>query len=174
MNVPWAGANVFTPREAEAMLGKSVCQSCGAVHIKRRRSLNSTMARQLMALYRFFNNPKFYRNLQVHMRDDSGLWVHASHYLTHLRMERECLKLRYWGFIEERFSEKEDGNPHYGYIRITRAGMDFCERKIKAYKFIITENQGNGFVGFISGETVDIIDAGQNNFDYNKEIRGSL
>jgi hypothetical protein len=163
---------VFTPQEAQVLLGKSVCEFCEAIHVKRRRSLNSTMAKQLMALYRFFDNVEYYRNLQFHMQDELGLWVHASRYLTHLRMERECQKLRYWGFIEEHPGEKEDGNPHCGYIRMTRAGLNFCERKTKAYKYIITANQGSGFVGFVSGEIVDIIDAGQNDFDYDKEIRG--
>lgn len=154
------------------MLGLRVCNLCYANHVRRKRSLNSTMAKQLMALYRFFNNVDYYSNLQFHIHDNLGLWVHASRYLMHLQMERECQKLRYWGFIEEHPGEKEDGNPHCGYVRMTKAGLDFCRRKTKVYKYIITENQGSGFVGFISGEVIDIVDAGQNDFDYNKEIRG--
>ena len=113
---------VFTPEEAEAMLGEKHCEHCGAIHKIRRRSLNATMARQLAALYRYFKNPMLYANLQFHRDDSMGHWLHASRYLTHLRMERECLKLRFWGFVEEHPMEKEDGNPHNGYIRLTQRG----------------------------------------------------
>jgi hypothetical protein len=161
---------VYTPEQAEAKLGQIRCEHCDALHQIRRRSLNSTMARQLVTLYRFFNNPGLYVNLQVHLNDSLGYWVHASRYLTFLRMERECLKLRFWGFIEEHPGGRDDGNPHNGYIRLTAEGKAFCERKFKTYKFILTKNQGEGFVGFISGEMIDIIEAGNNKFDYNKEI----
>jgi hypothetical protein len=162
---------VFSVDQANAMLGDKRCDHCGAVSNTRRRSLNGTMARQLAALYRYFNNPALFGNLQFHRDDSTGHWVHASRYLTHLRMERECLKLRFWDFIEEHPYQKEDGNPHNGYIRLTTHGKSFCKRKFKTYRYILTKNHGEGFVGFVAGEMVDIVEAGQNGFDYSKEIR---
>lgn len=163
---------VWTLEEAEKIIGMTTCECCGAMSTIRRRSLNSTMARQLLALYRFHMNPEAFLNLQFHMYEIFvGYWIHASHYLTHLRFDRECMKLRFWGFIKECPVPKEDGNPHCGYVRMTQEGIEFCEHKTKAYRYILTKNQGEGFVGFIDGEMIDIIGALGNKFDYSKEIR---
>jgi hypothetical protein len=163
---------VFTREQAEKMIGSTECEHCGALHTIRRRSLNATMALQLAALYRYFKRPAQFGNLQFHMVDSSGHWLHASHYFMHHRIERECLKLRFWGFIEEHHGTREDGNPHNGFVRLTDRGLKFCEMRMKTYKYIMTKNQGAGFVGFIDGEVLNIVEAGQNGFDYGKEIGG--
>jgi hypothetical protein len=163
---------IYTPEQAEEMIGSTTCDHCGAISTIRKRSLNSTMSRQLLALYRFFMYPNIFLNLEMHMRDANSYWIHASHYLTHLRLERECMKLRFWDFIEEHPSPRDDGNPHCGFVRMTIEGVRFCQRRVKAYRYILTKNQGEGFVGFIDGDMIDIIDSLGNNFDYNREIKG--
>lgn len=162
---------VYTPEQAAIMIKAGTrCEHCGALHVIRRRSLNSTMARQLAAIYRYYRDPLTYRNLQLHMDDERGHWLHVYRYLTYLRMDNGCSKLRFWGFTEEHPDDKEDGNPHNGYFRLTSKGKKFCELKFKTYRYIMTKNQGEGFVGFIDGDMVDLIEAGRNHFNYAKEI----
>lgn len=167
------GVKVYTFAQSEEEIGEKTCPHCEAIDSIKRRGLNSTMVKQLLALYKYFENPRHFNNLQVHLDDSMGHWVHASRYLGgHLGLDRECMKLRHWGFVEKHPDRKEDGNPHNGYIRITPRGKKFCLREFKVYGAILTRNQGRGLVGFVSEKLVDIVAAGGKHFNYDQEIRG--
>jgi hypothetical protein len=162
---------VHTPEQAKDLMdSKWRCEHCDALHAIKKRALNSVMAAQMMALYRYFIRPTLYGNLQFHMNDSSGHWLHGPKYLTYVQLDRDHSKLRYWGLTEWHGGTKEDGNPRNGYIRITDRGKYFCERRFKVYPHILTYNQGRGCVGYVDGELVDIVDAGGTHFNYRKEI----
>jgi len=167
------GVRVYTPDEAkEIMNSKWCCEHCEALHAVKKRAFNNSFVVQLSALYRYFQRPAIYSNLQFHLDDTSGHWVHGAHYLLHSGLHPECSKLRFWGLIELHGGTKEDGNPRNGYLRITARGKFFCDRRFKIYPHILTRNQQGGHVGYVDGELVGIVDAGGIGFNYNKEIRG--
>ncbi len=163
----------MTKEEAKKLIGTEVeCSECDAVYTVRKRSLNATMARQLIALYRYFKDPDSFRNPSISLKDDVGEWVHANRYLTGLSMQGECAKLRFWGLLEERSGNKTDGNPHSGYFRITPYGVQFVEGKQAAWKFMLTRNR-DGCLGLIEDQTITIQQALGNEFNYAKEVHGA-
>ena len=161
----------MTELEAQQYLESTItCSECGTRKIYRKRSFNSTMARQLIYLYKYFRDPSVYANLGVHSHDSEGDWVHASRFFKALKLERESAKLRHWDLIEEKSESKTDGNPHAGYFRITDYGSKVAQGKQRVWKYIITLNHKGGSLGVVETESLTIQQALGNGFDYSKEI----
>lgn len=91
-----------------------------------KRHFNSEMARVMIYIYK-------------HSIKAPG-WFHAKHVLGQTgKRDRDMGFLKHWRLVEEMEAEKEDGNPHAGYYRITKAGEEFVlgNLSIPKYKMIL-------------------------------------
>lgn len=78
-------------------------------------------------------------------------------------------KLRYWGLIESRGDESEDGNKWNGWWRITELGTEFVLGNAKVMKTADTYNQQ---CFGLRGPMVDIHWCLRNQFNYNEMVLG--
>ena len=77
----------------------------------------------------------------------------------------DIVKLKYFGLIEPRVETREDGSDRNGYYKVTEKAISFVNRKIKVPKYFNIFN--NKLMGY-SEEQVDIADALNNKFEYEK------
>ena len=132
------------------------CPVCEQFVKKYRRPLNSTMVRQLGALYHY--DKKYPRR-----------WVHAPTYLTKLQLDRECAKLRHFGLIRERVvTDRGDGSKHAGYYRITKLGVAFMDKKAVVPKYVVVYLNK---VIKVSKKTTDVVTALRDKFSYTELMR---
>ncbi len=96
------------------------CPCCEQMAKVYRRKINSSMAGDLIAMYRAFGTEWGYL---------PDLRKRAS-----LKGNREESKLRYWGLVEERNERREDGG-HAGWWRVTAKGEQFIRRQAKLPKY---------------------------------------
>lgn len=76
-------------------------------------------------------------------------------------------KLRFWGLIEPRTEESEDGNPNSGFYRLTSAGIAFAENELKIEsKILIYNNEMCGYAK--DSELITIKQALKDKFNYNQ------
>jgi hypothetical protein len=127
------------------------CECCGRLMVIYHRPINSNMAFTLLQLYRHkeFN------------------FVHVERWLKEKGYPRsgDFHKLIYWGFLEKKHEEREDGCKYNGYYKITGRGIMFCENKITAKEKAQIYN--NKFLGF-EGKEITIQDALGKKFNYSE------
>lgn len=127
------------------------CPVCGQFVKVYNRSINSTMARQLIKAYREHGREWFHTR-DVVLDGSAGAGDFA--------------KLQLWALIEPQEHEKgQDGKRTSGMWRITETGESFIKGRIHRAKHIsIYNNEIEGY----SEARVYIKDALGNKFDYNK------
>jgi hypothetical protein len=136
----------------EAELGKGTeCPCCGRFGKEYRRKLNSGMALTLIRIY----------------KSQQREWIHVKEYLRmhEYKNSHDWTLLKYWGLLEPKIAQRDDGSDRNGFHRITQKGIDFVEAKINVQSHIFLYN--SGFLGF-SGNMVSIRDALGRHFNYDE------
>lgn len=110
------------------------CPCCRQFAKKYKRKLNSGMARILIHIYKRNKKQITFFHVNQHIRKKI------------LQNSHDWPLLRYWGLIEPKIKEREDGSNRNGYYRITKKGKLFVERKITVPKHILMYN--NKLQGF--------------------------
>lgn len=100
-------------------------------------------------------------------------WIHLENFFKPLNIPPSIRTnvplLRFWGLIEQKEGENEDGNPKNGYYKITQKGVDFSRGSISIpYKVKLYNNKFYGF----EGDNINIYAAIKNKFDYSKLMNG--
>jgi len=148
----------------KAVISVEKCPTCKLKIVTRSRMLNRAMGEFLIALYRYHRD---------------GSWAHVPTLARRARVtgiiqSREYMRLIYWGMIERRPGEKDDGNPHAGYYCITDRGRRFVEGKIRVISRIIMRN--HQFVGFDRrpgcASKVTISEVLDKPFNYRRDVDG--
>ena len=170
---------IYTAKEAKALVGSRTCLACSVKRTVRKRSLNSTMAVQLVTLCSYLENPAAWSHIRMKEKPfvcvEGYAWVHAASLLPHVLiagkpLDRECAKLRFWRMVRISPDIKEDGRKGSGYVSVTQRGLDFVHGVRSTHKFILTANHGVGLMGMVGEATFGIKDALGNHFNYNREI----
>lgn len=96
------------------------CPCCNRFAKVYTRKITSAMAIGLIKMYR------------ATVTVPAAQWIHLEDFFKSFpdlpsSIRGDVPKLRFWGFIEPRGEETEDGNPNSGFYRITSAGMKFVE-----------------------------------------------
>lgn len=134
-----------------------VCDCCGSYVKMYHRKLNTSMAVVLLLMYR------------LGKRD----FYHVENWLKEIgrpELRADYHKLRFWGLIEAKVGEREDGSKRNGYYKITGRGIMFAENKLTVQeKVLILNNKMQCF----EGEQINIHQALRNKFNYN-ELIGKL
>jgi len=139
----------------------TVCPCCERIAKVYKRKLNSSMARTMITFYRHSRKkPGWFHVLREFVFEKAGPRYVCGDYS----------KLIYWGLIEERGDQQEDGNPHSGYFRITQRGVDFVEGRVRIARFVFLYNDRQVDVGEDPGDT-DVHEALGDKFDYNELMR---
>jgi hypothetical protein len=134
------------------------CPSCGQTVKLYRRTIHSTMARQLIAIYRKGGT---YRRA----------WVEVPELIKGMRGAGggDYAKAAYWSLIEQRPGVREDGSARTGWYRVTIQGEAFVRGLLKAQRFALVFNgQVHGF----DGPLVNIRQCLGKKFDYNDLMAG--
>ncbi len=134
------------------------CPCCGQFAKVYRRKLNSAMARGVLFLYELdTRKPGEWWHVaeEVAKRDD----------LAHIQRSREWPKAKYWGLIEEKDEEREDGGKA-GWWRITAAGKEFARGNGRQPRHALVYNAC--VLGLDALETTDIRRALGDKFDYSE------
>lgn len=116
------------------------------------RKLNSSMALVLILMFR---------------SGKQGYW-HIENWLKEIKrpeLRADYHKLRFWGLIEAKVGEREDGSKRNGYYKITGRGMAFAEGKLIVQKSAVILN--NKFQNF-EGPEIKITDALGDKFNYDE------
>ena len=139
------------------------CPCCGRTVKVYKRPLNSSQARSLIALYKFFAvNPQ--------------TWLHVPDYLSE-RLENQNNDIglaRHWRLLEEMPVTRTDGAPHAGFYRMTDYGFKFVARQTLIPKYAFLYNQT--LLGLSDGvyaplETTSIDEALGEDFNYAELMR---
>lgn len=149
-------SNAFSLREAQEWLQERVetgasCPCCGQFAKIYDRTINSGMARSLIAMYR--------------VAPDGG-WVHLPTQIG--ARSREEGKLRYWDLVEEKTDLRTDGG-RAGYWRLTEMGVAFVKGVIKVEKYA---RVFDGKLLRLTGPMIGIREALTDKFDYEELMRG--
>lgn len=129
-----------------------VCSCCGQFVKAYTRKLNSSMALVLILMFR---------------SGKQGYW-HIENWLKEIKrpeLRADYHKLRFWGLIEAKIGEREDGSKRNGYYKITGRGMAFAEGKLTVQKSAVIFN--NKFQHF-EGPEIKITDALGSKFNYDE------
>lgn len=130
----------------KAALDACDCPVCGQNVKVYHRTVNATMARQLIISF------------QEHGTDN---WFHIS---TFKKPCTDWAVLRHFGFIESRLHiPGDDGKKDSGYWRITQKGEDFVLHSAKCSKYVVLYN--GKFIDFGGGD-ITILEALKNKFNY--------
>ncbi|MBT8453898.1 MAG: hypothetical protein KJO40_18195 [Deltaproteobacteria bacterium] len=105
------------------------CPCCGQDVKLYKRKLNSTMARALILIYRYFQRP------------NAEEWLHVPSYLNWTQALGDVAKLHWWGVIEEKPEVRNDGSPRAGYYRITELGKAFVRNEASVIKYVYLYNK---------------------------------
>lgn len=133
-----------------------VCPVCDQFVKVYKRKITSTMARQLLALYK--------------MRLSGEHWVHVSRLVLGGAGGGDFAKMEFWGLITQKSHQPGDeGKKTSGYWSITEKGQAFCEGQIKVplHTYVY-----NGTVLKQSEEAVDIKQSLSDKFDYRELMDG--
>lgn len=140
-----------------------VCPVCNQFVKQYSRSITSSMAYALVRL-----------NVAQELAGEYA-WTHLENYFKLIldlppSIRGDAPKLRFWGLIEPRMDEKEDGNPNSGYYRITQQGKDFVNGNVKVMSHVLIYN--NKMYGFPpEAKEISIEQAIKNKFDYKSFIK---
>lgn len=134
------------------------CPCCGRFGKLYKRKITSSMAYLLILLY------KYHPNEFVHV--NSFIEAKRVSYALH----GDFPKLRFFGLLEKKEGEREDGNPNNGFYRITPLGISFVQGMIPVKKYVyIFDN----VVMAVSDETIFIDEALGTKFNYNELMQGT-
>jgi hypothetical protein len=134
-----------------------ICDCCGQYVKAYSRKLNTSMALVLILMFR--SGKKGYWHIEKWLKEIGRPELRADYH-----------KLRFWGLIEAKTGEREDGSKRNGYYKITGRGMLFAEGKSTVQEKAIIFN--NKFQSF-EGEEITIHQSLKNRFNYN-ELMGKL
>jgi hypothetical protein len=130
------------------------CPCCRQLVKQYKRKLNSAMAYGLILVSR--------------AKADDG-WVHIERYFKSLNIPSsirgDMSKLKFWGLLEAKEGEREDGSTRLGFYRITDKGRQFVNGQISVQERVKLFNQK--FYGF-DGDEITIKQALGSKFDYNE------
>ena len=133
------------------------CPCCSQYVKMYKRTITSSMAYALILIYRYFETKP------------TEEYVHLTNYLNTLnipgavRNTGDISKLRYWGLIEEKPEQREDGSKRAGYWKITEFGRQFVRGEVGVKSHVkIYNSKSLGLVG----EPIDIYQALTTKFDY--------
>jgi hypothetical protein len=129
-----------------------ICECCGQFVKAYTRKLNVSMALVLILMFR---------------SGKTGYW-HIEKWLKEIgkpELRADYHKLRFWGLIEAKSGEREDGSKRNGYYKITGRGIAFADGKITVQESVVIFN--NKFRNF-EGEEIDIRMALRNKFNYDE------
>lgn len=132
------------------------CSCCGQFVKAYSRKLNSSMALVLILLHRA--NFKSFIHIENWLKEIGKPELRADYH-----------KLRFWGLIEAKVAEREDGSRRNGYYKITGRGKVFAEGRFTVQKSAVILN--NKFLHF-EGEEINIKDALGDKFNYD-ELMGN-
>lgn len=139
-----------------------LCPACNQ-HVQiYKRSITSSMGAALILLSKMANDNQ---------------WFHLETYLKSspapASWRGDVPKLRFWGLIEKREGEKEDGNPNDGIYRITPEGRFFVHGHHAVKGSILMYN--NKKIGYPTDvEEVTIQDVLGKKFNYSELMEGLL
>ena len=134
----------------------ATCACCGQLVKLYKRKFNSSMARDLIALYR---------------KTDSGYtYYHSEEIAKGNHSSREISRVLHWGLVEEQPNQHDKNKRTSGYWRITSKGMKFVEGRNEIASHIFIYNQR--LYGF-SDTNISIHQALGNKFSY-PELMGYL
>lgn len=153
------GAGVISQARISVMRAANdkgcVCPVCDQFVKVYRRSITSTMARQLIKGYRAFGTRNWFHVRDVLLAGETSVGDFA--------------KLEIWGFIEAAPHQAgEGGKRTSGHWRITEFGEAFALRRSKSDEYALVYNAR--FLGF-DGASVDIVECLGKKFDY-RELMG--
>lgn len=140
-----------------------VCPVCNQFVKQYSRSITSSMAYGLVLLNYYIWK---YKDVE---------WIHLETYFKGMpsipsSIRGDLPKMRFWGLIEPRMDEKDDGNPNSGYYRVTQQGKDFVNGKVKVLSHVLIYN--NKMYGFPpEAKEISIEQAIKNKFDYKSFIK---
>jgi hypothetical protein len=97
------------------------CECCGRFAKVYKRRINSTMARQLIALYNLGGTEKYIHTSDLVVRCGTG----------------DFAKARFWGLIYQSEEIPVDGAKMNGKWRLTKLGVDFVEGKLLVPEFAL-------------------------------------
>jgi len=123
------------------------------------RPLTSSMAAGLILLY----------------NESKTDYIHIENFFKGVRnatpsMRGDIPKLRFWGLIQPKQGETNDGNPNNGYYALTKQGIEFVEGKISVPSHVDIYN--NKFYGYsVKSKNITIFEALKEKFNYNEIIR---
>jgi hypothetical protein len=126
----------------------TTCPCCGQFVKVYRRSITSTMAAQLIRVWKKFGESQWF-----HITDEAIGYGHG-----------DFAKLRYWGLLEGMDHEKGDeGKRTSGYWRVTEKGGHYAARRIRLPEYCIVYNGEK--MGF-DGKQIDIAESLGKKFNY--------
>lgn len=138
------------------------CPAC-AQHVQiYRRTITSSMAAALILLCKLAEDSKYF-HLETYLKASPApaSW------------RGDVPKLRFWGLIEKKEGEKNDGNPNDGFYRITPQGRFFVHGHHAVKTPILLYN--NKMIGFAQDcEEVTIKEVLGNKFNYDKLMNGEV
>lgn len=132
----------------------ATCPCCRRLAKIYRRKINSTQARDLIAMYRYGGTEFAYL---PHVRKASGG-----------RSNREEPKLRWWGLVEEEPTLRPDGG-RAGWWRVTERGVMFVRCQITVPKYA---REYDGRCLRLLGDPITIRDALGTKFNYDDLMAG--
>lgn len=147
----------MTVAQAQQWLVRNVglgarCPCCSQMAKVYRRTINTGMARSLIAMY-------------LHGQDRQS-WVHLPTVIG--RRSAEEGKLRYWKLVEERPGTRDDGG-HAGFWRLTDLGRQFVAGQVTVPKYARVYN---GKLLGLDGPQISIRDALGERFNYDELMAG--
>lgn len=157
--------DLYTLEEARAYVKEGrkdgvTCPCCDQYAKEYKRPLTSAMAYGLILTYRYFKDNPFEE------------WLHVEDHFKSLpipsSIRGDYSKLRFWGFVEAKMGEREDGSKRVGLYRITESGKAFAQNKTFAPHAARIYN--NTFLWFYQGD-INILGALKQKFSYS-EIMG--
>ena len=130
--------------------GGKHCPCCDQFVKVYKRSINKTMARQLIFSWRTFGYE----------------WFHAKDVVLGSASAGDYSKLKFWGLIEKKpHEEGYNGKKSSGYWRVTHQGARFVLFKLTVQKYALVYN--NRLLEF-EGDQVNIVQCLEDRFEYNK------
>lgn len=131
------------------------CPACDQFVKLYPRAITATMARGLIAVYRY----------QVATGEP---WVCLLRVLTDIRMNTQFCLLRNWGLIEPKPGQRDDGSRRTGWWNVTSKGQGFVLDRLKLPKYAMVYN---GNTEYYDGPLLGITEALGKRFNYRELMR---
>ena len=142
--------------------GGATCPCCNQFSKEYARPLNAAMAYTLILIYKALPTPS---------------WIHVENYLKTTasggkkNLRGDFHKLVFWGLLQKREGEHENGSPRNGFYRISPKGEAFVKGSLsvpsKAFIY-------NGKVQRFSKDLITIQGALGKHFDYNEIMQPTV